>query len=185
MGVAWKASRREVTMSLGLQGLVGVVMTVQLLAADVVLKKVFENGSATAPASTIIPGFAILIGTMVVVGAATALAEQRQRLLAELVAQHALRQIIGISTRVELATFENPDFHDQLERARTSAIMRSVQMVIARERRDDEPADQRRHRFRPALHGTAARAARRWSRPYRSCWRPSATAATPTASNGR
>ena len=44
MGVAWKASRREVTMSLGLQGLVGVVMTVQLLAADVVLKKVFENG---------------------------------------------------------------------------------------------------------------------------------------------
>jgi ATP-binding cassette, subfamily B, bacterial len=129
--VAWQASRRELLLALGMQAFAGAAMTLQLLAARHVLFELLSLNENTHSTVGLVPSFAILIGAMVVMGAATALAEQRQRLLAELVAQHALRQIIGISTRVELAAFENPDFHDQLERARGSAITRSVQMVMA------------------------------------------------------
>jgi ATP-binding cassette, subfamily B, bacterial len=129
--VAWQASRRELLLALGMQTLAGGAMTLQLLAARHVLFELLALNENTHSSVGLIPSFVILIGAMVVMGATMALAEQRQRLLAEMVAQHALRQIIGISTRVELAAFENPDFHDQLERARGSAITRSVQMVMA------------------------------------------------------
>jgi ATP-binding cassette subfamily B protein len=129
--VAWQASRRELLLALVLQGCAGAAMTLQLLAARHVLFELLTLNENVHSTVGLIPSFAILIGAMVVMGVTTALAEQRQRLLAELVAQHALRQIIGVSTRVELAAFENPDFHDQLERARGSAITRSVQMVMA------------------------------------------------------
>ncbi len=129
MRVAWQASRRELVATLLLQAGAGAAMTLQLLAAQRVLQKLLAIESSGASGSSLIPVFAVLVGAMIAMGALTALAEQRQRLLGELVAQHALAQIIGISTRVDLAAFENPTFHDQLERARTSAITRSVQMV--------------------------------------------------------
>ena len=127
--VAWLASRRELLATLFLQAGAGAAMTLQLLAAQRVLQKLLVLGSPDVSGSSVIPSFAVLIGAMIAMGALTALAEQRQRLLGEMVAQHSLAQIIGISTRVDLAAFENPNFYDQLERARSSAITRSIQMV--------------------------------------------------------
>ena len=127
--VAWLASRRQLVATLLFQAGAGGAMTLQLLAAQRVLQKLLTINSPGSSGADLIPAFAVLIGAMIVAGAMTALVEQRQRLLGELVAQHALGQIIGISSRVHLGAFENPNFHDQLERARASATMRSIQMV--------------------------------------------------------
>ena len=130
--VAWSASPRTLIASLLLQAGAGVAMMLQLLAAKFVLDKLVELGFLeNITFVDLLPAFSLLIGAMVAMGAFMALAEQRQRLLAELVGQHALAQIIGISSRVDMAAFENPNFYDHLERARTSAITRSVQMVSA------------------------------------------------------
>ncbi len=129
--VSWEASRRELSLALGIQSLAGGAMALQLLAAQHVLYQLEQINKPDESTSGLVFGFGVLIAAMIGMGALTALGEQRQRLLGELVGQHAVRQIIGISTRVELAAFENPNFHDQLERARNSAITRSVQMVSA------------------------------------------------------
>ena len=127
--IAWQASRSQLLLTIFLQAGAGAAMTLQLLAAQRVLQQLLQIAQPGTSGSDIILPFAALIGAMVAMGALTALAEQSQRLLGEIVAQHALAKIIGISTGVNLAAFENHVFHDQLERARTSAIMRSVQMV--------------------------------------------------------
>ncbi|HXV06283.1 MAG TPA: ABC transporter ATP-binding protein [Solirubrobacterales bacterium] len=127
--VAWLASRRQVVAVLLLQTAAGGAMAMQLLAGQRVLQKLLAIGAGQVAGSALLPAFAVLIVAMIAMGAFTALAEERQRLLGELVAQYAFAQIIGVATRVEMAAFENPDFHDQLERARSSAVTRSVQMV--------------------------------------------------------
>jgi ATP-binding cassette, subfamily B, bacterial len=127
--VAWRASRRHLIATLLLQAGAGVAMTLQLLAAQQVLQKLLLIAQPGTSGSDVIPAFSMLILAMIAMGVMTALADQRQRLLGELVAQYAFKQIIGVSTRVEMAAFESPDFHDQLERARTSAITRSILMV--------------------------------------------------------
>ncbi|HET9184598.1 MAG TPA: ABC transporter ATP-binding protein [Solirubrobacterales bacterium] len=129
MRVAWDASRRQLILTLLLQAGAGIAMTLQLLAAQHVLEKLLVIALPETSGSDIILPFAALIVAMVVMGGLTALADQSQRLLGELVAQHAFRQIIGVSTRVELAAFENHEFHDQLERARGSAISRSIMLI--------------------------------------------------------
>jgi ATP-binding cassette, subfamily B, bacterial len=127
--VAAGASKRQLTLTLLLQAGAGVAMTLQLLAAQQVLQKLLLIAMPETSGSDIILPFALLIAAMVAMGTLTALADQSQRLLGELVAQHAFRQIIGVSTRVEMAAFENPQFHDQLERARGSAITRSIMLI--------------------------------------------------------
>jgi ATP-binding cassette, subfamily B, bacterial len=127
--VAWAASRREFIATMALQACAGIAAMVQLLAAQQVLQRLLALNGGGGTTNDLIPAFAVLIGAMIAMGAMTALSDQRQRLLGEMVAQHAFAQIMRISTRVDLAAFEDPGFYDQLERARTSAITRSIQMV--------------------------------------------------------
>lgn len=129
--VAWLASRRQVIAALLLQTAAGGAMAMQLLAGQHVLQELLTINAPGASGTALVSAFALLVGAMIAMGAFTALAEERQRLLGELVAQYAFAQIIGVSTRVEMAAFEIPDFHDQLERARNSAATRSAQMVAS------------------------------------------------------
>jgi ATP-binding cassette subfamily B protein len=129
--VSWGASRRQILITLGLQGATGLTMILQLLAAQRALQKLLVVGEPDFAGTELIVPFALLIAAMIAMGAFTALAERSQRLLAELVAQHAMRQIVSVSGRVEMAAFEDPAFHDQLERARNSAMTRSVLMVTS------------------------------------------------------
>jgi ATP-binding cassette subfamily B protein len=127
--VSWRADRRQLSATLLLQGGAGIAMAVQLLAAQRVLQKLLTINDPGVSTSTLLLPFAVLIGAMVSMGALTALADRSQRLLGEMVAHHAIGEIVGVSTRVDLARFDDPAFHDQLERARTSAVTRSIQMV--------------------------------------------------------
>lgn len=127
--VAWLASPRQFVATLLVQTAAGASMALQLLAAKEVLAKLLAIDSPDVSGVSLAPAVALLIGAMAAFGALVAIADQRQRLLGELVAQHAFAQIIDVSAHVDLEAFEDPEFHDQLERARVSASYRSVQMV--------------------------------------------------------
>lgn len=129
--VGWEASRRQLVLTLALQSGAGIAMALQLFAAQAVITKLLLIAEPGTSGSDVILPFAGLMGAMVAMGALTALADQSQRLLGELVAQHAFRQIIGVATQVELAAFEDHEFHDQLERARSSATSRSIMLITA------------------------------------------------------
>ncbi len=62
-------------------------------------------------------------------GLIAAALEHQSRLLSEKVSNHVLDEIIRVSNQVELDSFENPEFYDQLQRARSTGMFRPIQMV--------------------------------------------------------
>src|SRR4051794_26349178 len=114
--------------------LLQVVSTI-LLAAQLFLVKHLIGELAglrsdeTIDAASLAPVFAALLAANVGAGALTAVLASQQRLMADLVGHHTVQHIIGVSTRVGLAHFEDPDFHDRLERARTAAMFRPIELV--------------------------------------------------------
>ncbi len=114
------ATRRHVFTTVGLQVAAGFGAAAQLLVAREILND-FVAIDEGASASAVQTDFALLVGILLVMGIITSLVAHQQQLLVELVARKAFLRIIDVATTVDLETMETPEFHDQLERARTSA----------------------------------------------------------------
>lgn len=126
-----EASRREMIVTTLLQVAVGGAFAIQLLVGRQALNELILIGRDQAEAIDLLPEFAGLVGAAILIGACAALTQHQQKLLTELVFRHTMGRIITISSRVDLASFEDPRFFDQLQRARTSGTHRPVQMVTS------------------------------------------------------
>jgi ATP-binding cassette subfamily B protein len=127
--LVWRASRRHFVFTMLAALGAAIAVAGQLLVARAVLKGLIAVSNGTQEASDLVPEFAWLVVVLVAMGSLAAILAHQQRLLNELVAQHAFDSIIDVSTQVDLASFEDPDFHDQLQRAKTSGTYRSMEMV--------------------------------------------------------
>lgn len=75
---------------------------------------------------------AVLIGIAVVVAlvqVAQTLISQQQRLLGDAVTRRVWQSLLSVTTRVDLAVFESAAFHDRLQRVRTFAVVRPVEVT--------------------------------------------------------
>ena len=117
--LAWQVDRRCLIQLLGVQfaaavGLAGVILLVRQLA-----------GGALAPgtagmemdAGLVIPGIAAMIVLGTVSGILRAVSSARQRLLAVKMDRHIVSIVLRSAVRAELPRFEDPAFHDGLQRA--------------------------------------------------------------------
>jgi ATP-binding cassette subfamily B protein len=129
VGLVWEASPRHLITTVGLQLVAGAVIGAQLLVARGLLTELIRISESGGSVTAVAPEFGFLIGLMLVVGAIAALTAHQQRLLTELVGRRAFDQIISVSSAVELDSFENPRFYDQLQRARISGMSRPIEMV--------------------------------------------------------
>jgi ATP-binding cassette subfamily B protein len=129
VGLVWEASRRHLITTVVLQVVSGAVIGAQLLVARRLLTELITISENDGSISSVAPEFVLLIVLMVVIGAIAALTAHQQRLLTELVGRRAFDQIISVSSAVELDSFENPRFYDQLQRARISGMSRPIEMV--------------------------------------------------------
>jgi ATP-binding cassette subfamily B protein len=77
----------------------------------------------------ILPDLALLVGITVVLGAVGSLVAHEQGLLGELVGRYTYDRIIDVATTVRVSLFEDPTFYDELTRARTSGLVRSMGIV--------------------------------------------------------
>ncbi len=75
------------------------------------------------------PSAALLGVITAVLGVVAAVQREQQRLLAELTSQYAQGRILDVTCAVELAAFDEPDFHDQVARAQ-AGTMHAPQMVF-------------------------------------------------------
>ena len=82
-----------------------------------------------APVSRLYPWLAALAGLTALLGVLAAISTYEQKLLVELASRHAFDRIIDVSAAVDLEAFEEPDFYDQLQRARNSGLYRLMDMV--------------------------------------------------------
>lgn len=127
--LAWKAGRRELVVTTGLQLLQGFGVTVQLLVGKRVLEAVLDRGGSGGDFETIVPELAALVGLTVFLTFAGAVQAEQSRILGELVARAAYDRVLDVAATVELAAFESAAFFDRLQRAQTGAQVRPLQMV--------------------------------------------------------
>lgn len=130
LALVWTAARRQQRISVVLQ-VVGAALTAGqlLLVKAVVTHLVDTSGGSGVDAGEIAPSFAALVVAFTASGVVAALLEQQQRMMTDLVGHHTMRGLIDVSARVGFARFEDPSFHDHLERARDAAMFRPIEMV--------------------------------------------------------
>jgi ATP-binding cassette subfamily B protein len=124
--LTFEAAPRTASVFALVQVLIGLGVAAQLLAIRSLLQALLQ---AEVEPRTLIPHVAALSAISAVVGAANAMRSEQQRLLSEVVSIHATRKVMEVGTSVDLLAFEDPAFHDSLQRARLNAVVRPVQMT--------------------------------------------------------
>lgn len=127
--LAWSAGSRPLVFVIALQVVSAALIAVQLLVGRQVLQGLIAAAGQTGLGESLVPAIAVLVGSAVLLGVIEALAAHQQRYLTELVTNHTYDRIIDVASSVDLASFEDPQFYDQLLRARTAAISRPISIV--------------------------------------------------------
>jgi ATP-binding cassette, subfamily B, bacterial len=125
------AARREALLCFGLQVVTGVGIGVQLVIGRHVLERILRADRLGDGLATVLPSLVVLLAVTALLQFATTARMELQRLLAELVGRHAQSKIIEMATLVDLEAYENPDFHDRLQRAQTAATFRPLNMTMS------------------------------------------------------
>jgi ATP-binding cassette, subfamily B, bacterial len=142
VAICWRAGRREL-ITLGVLELLSgagvaaqVVVGRQVLQAVLVTEHAVGSGGSTELVGSGGGGLAgvwlsaALLGIITaVLGVAGAVQFERQRILSELTARYAQGRILDVTCEVELAAFDEPEFHDQVARAQ-AGTMHAPQMVF-------------------------------------------------------
>jgi ATP-binding cassette, subfamily B, bacterial len=127
VALVWRAARRELLITSGLQLVSSVGLGAQLLVSRSLLSHILaghDRGYAAA-----VPDIAILAVIIGIIAISNAARSEVTRTLGELVGRYATTQVIEISTAVDLLAFEVPEFHDRQQRAVVNASFRPVQMT--------------------------------------------------------
>jgi ATP-binding cassette subfamily B protein len=124
----WRAAPREFTTLAVIQAFVAAGTAVQLLVGRVVLSDVVAS-SDDGRFGNVLPSVIALAAVTALVTFANLARTERQRILSELVSRHATNRVLDVSTSVELLAFEDPAFHDRLQRAQVNALTRPLQLV--------------------------------------------------------
>jgi len=126
--IVWRAGRRHLCTTAALQVVAAAGVAVQLLLSKQILSGLVDVSNG-ASVSSVYVWFALLAGLTAALGMVGAYLAHEQKLLAELTARHAFDSIIAVAGRVDYQSFEQPDFFDQLQRARNSGMYRTMDMV--------------------------------------------------------
>lgn len=128
--MVWRAAPREFAVSAGLQLVQGVVTGAQLLVVRNVLAAVLSGSShhAYLPA---IEQLAVLVALQTVTGLVSTYTTMQQQLVTELVQRHASRPVTEVATAIGLEDFDTPEFHDRMQRAQQTAMVRPLQVTTA------------------------------------------------------
>jgi ATP-binding cassette subfamily B protein len=118
-----KTSRTAVTAGWNVAGLV--LLVGQLLLARAAFRGLLGDQAFERTAALLVA----LAVTTAASQAVTTIIGKQQRLLGEQVARHVWRKVLAVSSRVPLRDFEAPAFHDRLERVRTFALIRPVEVT--------------------------------------------------------
>lgn len=119
MRLAWRADRRGLVTVV----LVQVVTAIMLGAGLLVLQRLAGNvfgpggGGLAATTATLVPVAAGLVLFGTTNGILRAVGNARQRVLTVQMDRHIIALVLRAATQAELSEFEDPEFHDRLQRA--------------------------------------------------------------------
>jgi ATP-binding cassette subfamily B protein len=125
LALVWQAGRREFLVGSSIQIAGAFLVGVQLVLARNVLDEALSGKSFLG----VLPWIAAIVGVAVIVNLAWAIAHEQSRLLGELVARHAFDRVLDAISAADLLLFEDPEFHDQAQRAQTQGEYRALQLA--------------------------------------------------------
>jgi ATP-binding cassette subfamily B protein/ATP-binding cassette subfamily C protein len=126
---AWQASRLDAATTLGLNLAAGLFTTVALLAVNSVLESLFAAGPTTARLRAAIGALLLVAGATALRAGLLAGASWAQARLKPQVERLAETRLLQLTSHVELAAFDDQQFHDAMQRARDSGVPDSATMV--------------------------------------------------------
>jgi ATP-binding cassette, subfamily B, bacterial len=135
VAICWRAGRRELITIGVLELLSGVGVAAEVVVGRQVLQGILltehvVGGARSGGAWHSVWPSAALLGIITgVLGVAAAVQREQERQLGELTSRYAQDRILDVTCQVELAMFDEPDFHDQVARAQIGT-MHAPQMVF-------------------------------------------------------
>jgi ATP-binding cassette, subfamily B, bacterial len=135
VAICWRAGRRELITIGVLELLSGVGVAAEVVVGRQVLQGILlaehvVGGARSGGAwHSVWPSAALLGIITAVLGVAAAVQREQERQLGELTSRYAQDRILDVTCQVELAMFDEPDFHDQVARAQIGT-MHAPQMVF-------------------------------------------------------
>jgi ATP-binding cassette subfamily B protein len=127
--LGWAANRRDTTATIVLNLASGVFGGYALFATTGVLQALFAAGPTPQRVRAALPSLILVaVSTAIRSGVATAAGWAQSRLEPQ-VDQIVEVQLYDLTTQVELAAFDDPDFHDRMQRARTRGLSSASMLV--------------------------------------------------------
>ncbi len=126
--LVWGAARGQFVLNVVLLAVGSAALALQVLVGKELLTKLLADNS-TKDFSSAVPYVVLLAVVLAVTSITLIVRNEVQRLLAELVARSSMQQVVDAACRADLARFEDPAFHDRLQRAIVNASIRPLQMT--------------------------------------------------------
>src|SRR5580700_9222644 len=127
--LGWEANRRDTVATIGLNVVSGVLTGFALLATTGVLEALFAAGPTPHRVRAALPSLIIVAAATAARSGVAAAAGWAQARLEPMVDQIVEVRLYDLTSRVELAAFDDPDFHDRLERAQRRGLGSASQLV--------------------------------------------------------
>src|SRR5215472_3545484 len=129
LAITWRAGRRELIVMVALELLSGIGVAAEVVIGRRTLAAILATQHAGAGVAGVWPSAAALGIITALLGLAGAVLRELQRLLSELTSRYAQERILDVTCAVELAAFDQPEFHDRVARAQ-AGVMRAPQLVF-------------------------------------------------------
>ncbi|HWS36797.1 MAG TPA: ATP-binding cassette domain-containing protein [Actinoplanes sp.] len=127
--LAWRASPRTASAVLVSQLAAGVAAAVGLISVVGVLDGLLRAGPTPERVRAAVPSLALLVLALAVRGLLQSAATVAHGRLSPMVSEAAEMQLMDLTTRVDLVTFDDPGWRDAMERARDRGTFAVQQMV--------------------------------------------------------
>ncbi|MGR6915085.1 ABC transporter ATP-binding protein [[Actinomadura] parvosata] len=129
MRMAWRASPRDTAATVVLNLLGGVFTAFGLLATTGVLGALFSEGPTPDRVVAALPSLALVAGAAVLRTAVQAGAGWAQSRLNPQVSRLTEERLYGLTSQVSLVAYDDPEFHDALQRARLRGVAMADSVV--------------------------------------------------------
>jgi ATP-binding cassette, subfamily B, bacterial len=127
--LAWEANRRDTVATIGLNVVSGVLTGFALLATTGVLEALFTAGPTPQRVRAALPSLILVAGAVAGRAGLQAAAGWAQARLHPQVDRMVEIRLLDLTTRVELAAFDDAAFYDAMQRARDRGLYAAPQVV--------------------------------------------------------
>jgi len=129
VALVWASTRGLLIFVVAMQVLMSLLLLLQVFLGRAVLNHLLASNSSGKVSGTLIGLLAAMAIVTSLYAVAMACTPELQRLLSQRVAGHALGMLLGATSRVDYAAFDDATFEDALLRARVSSQTRPSQLV--------------------------------------------------------